>query len=275
MEYILALVIDKDCKVFLPLEKKDINALDEYTSKKYRNSDEIREHYKAKIDEYLRKNQEQIDRISETTHRHYRGSIVLLKPVMTYENGYNKLSYVRKKVLYKKHVATIPMMVSHQEVMKRFLVEDKIYANEEGLTKLIAAPRESFEVHPMCYHIYANNYYKASNLQGIRSWIKSCKNDYYRKVRLVSSAYEFVRREQLDKGQRPLPTIDSLYSLYLDSKKKKVNQTPKPPIVDETIEDKKYNIDGVNYYPDEIPFDLEELKRMDSEYQPDGLGPRL
>ena len=32
-----------------------------------------------------------------------------------------------------------------------------------------------------------------------------------------------------------------------------------------------FNIDGVNYYPGEVPFDNDELILMDSEFKPDGI----
>ena len=41
------------------------------------------------------------------------------------------------------------------------------------------------------------------------------------------------------------------------------------PIQNET--DEFYLIDGIRYRIEDIPFDIDDLKHMDSEYKPDGM----
>lgn len=273
MQYILSLVLDKDCQFFLSLKQfETLRQMDEFTSKNFLDSDEIRNKYQRKIEEYLSQNQEQLKKIGIATGRNFRGSIVILQEVK--KNG--KIDYIRKSIVYKKHVLLIPYMVCYQEVMKQFVKEDFVVSNETGIAKLIDF--KNYQSREIKRRIYKKSYHTATNTKAIASWIKRKKEDSYRKIRLLIKAYERIRSRQLSEQKTNiLPTIDSLYKTYLNDKKtsKEKVQVQEQPDERKMIEEEMHQFEGVKFHLDEMPFDLEDLLTMDTDFHPDGLGPKL
>ena len=117
MERTLSLVLDEDCKLSLTLMKDDAVKIDEFTTKKFENSEQIREYYKKQIDEFLEQNKNYINSITRNTGRKFRGRIVILES--REKNG--NLDYVEKRVLYKKHLVAFKELIKDKGTMIKFL----------------------------------------------------------------------------------------------------------------------------------------------------------
>lgn len=57
----------------------DYKKLDAYTMNHFANSEEVRQHFKEQIDNYLKKNQLILMQLNEKSKRNYRGSIVIIE----------------------------------------------------------------------------------------------------------------------------------------------------------------------------------------------------
>lgn len=259
MERILSLVLDDRGYRSLSLMQDDANVIDNFTTKKFEDSEQIREYFKDEIKEYLQKNQKYIDLITSSTGRKFRGRIVILE---IHEHR-TELEFIEKRVLYKKHLVAFKEMVKDKLTMKRFLKLEKIGYNEYNLRRLVSPFLER--------EINYSNFKVVSRVELIRREIKRDKNNFFDILRIISKAYE---QERL---YRPnLKTIDAIYKEHVQLKGSKDDRN----IQEDQSSNFSYNpngmckIDGVLYPIDEIPFDLEELMYMDTDYWPDGLGKR-
>ena len=61
MERTLSLVLDDECKISLTLMQDDAVKIDGFTSKKFENSEQIRDYFKKQIADFLEKNKVDIN----------------------------------------------------------------------------------------------------------------------------------------------------------------------------------------------------------------------
>lgn len=248
MERTLSLVLDEEGKINLTLMKKESNEIDDFTTKKFENSEQIREYFKEKIAIFLDENKAYIEEITKRTGKKFRGRIVILEA----KEMNSSLYFVEKRVLYKKHLVAFKEMVKDKDTMLKFLQLEKIGFNQYGFRKLISPF--------LTREIITTNFKVKSRVDFIRREIKKNSDNFYDILRIITKAYEIERKK------RGLPTIEAIYDRNKkESKKNQVNQ--------EADSKDFYLIDGVFYPIDDIPFDLEQLVRLDSNYRPDGLGP--
>ena len=247
MERTLSLVLDDEDKISLTLMKADSNDIDEFTTKKFENSEQIREYYKDKIEQFLNENNCYITEVTKKTGKKFRGRIVILEA----KEMNSSLYFVEKRVLYKKHLVAFKEMVNDKNTMLKFLQLEKIGFNQYGFRKLVSPF--------LTREIMMTNFKVKSRVDFIKREIKKNRDNFYDILRIITKAYEIERKK------RGLPTLDAIYEKNKKSKKTTVKHT------DETKD--FYLIDGVFYPIDDIPFDLDQLARLDTNYRPDGLGP--
>ena len=250
MERTLSLVLDNEGYNSLTLMKADSNEIDDFTTKTFDNSEQIREYYKDKIATFLEQNKSYISEVTRQTGKKFRGRIVILE---ANENN-SSLYFVEKRVLYKKHLIAFKEMVNDKNTMIKFLQLEKIGFNQYGFRRLISP----FLIKEITY----TNFKCKSRVDFIRKEIKNNKKNFYDILRIIAKAYEIERKK------RNLPTIDSIYE---KSKNKTKNLTCRS--TKENLEQDFYYVDGVYYPIDDIPFDLEQLSKLETNYRPDGLGP--
>ncbi len=248
MERTLSLVLDSDGYKSLTLMKADSIEIDDFTIKKFEDSEQIRKYYQKEIEKYLEENKNYVEAVTNQTGKKFRGRIVILEA----NEKDSSLYFIEKRVLYKKHLVAFKEMVNDKATMLKFLQLEKIGFNKYGFRKLISPF--------LTREIITTNYKVKSRVDFIRIEIKKNKKNFYDILRIIIKAYEIERKK------RNLPTIDEIY------KKNKNNLTKSFPNCEATIKD-FYLIDGFSYPIDDIPFDLDQLKNLDSEYKPDGLGP--
>ena len=247
MERTLSLVLDEEGFESLTLMQDEAVKIDEFTTKKFEDSEQIREYFKPQIEAYLKENKNYIAKISQERGKLFRGRIVILE---LHERD-NSLYFVEKRVLYKKNLVAFKEMVKDKLTMHRFLQLERIGFNQYGFRKLISP----FLTREIKY----TNYQVKSRVEFIRREIKRDKKDFYDILRIISKAYEMERKNR--------PNLKTIEAIYKESKKTLIEPIKKD------IEEKEYCvIGGVSYPIDEIPFDLDELRYMDTDFLPDGLG---
>lgn len=260
MERTLSLVLDDEGKISLTLMKDEADKIDSFTTKKFENSDQIREFYQKQITEFLEKNRNYIEAVSNRSGKRFNGRIVILEA----RDNNNSLRFVEKRVLYKKHLVAFKEMVKDKPTMEEFVKLERIGYNQYGFRKLVSPF--------VCREIKYGNFNVKSQVDLIRKEIKNSKTTFYDALRIITKAYGIERK------RRPyLKTIDAIYKKYLEEKenKKRIDHE----IVEEIVEDDKpsqnkdyFVIDGLTYHIEDIPFDLDDLVKMETEYRPDGLG---
>ena len=102
MKRYLSIVLDEKCMVSKTIIDGDSFKLDEYVSKRYNNSEEIRQEYDFIVDEFLERNKQMIENIEKKNNKKYRGQIVILEVL-------NDGSLKRVKVLYKNDMEKIKL----------------------------------------------------------------------------------------------------------------------------------------------------------------------
>lgn len=249
MERTLSLVLDEEGFKSLTLMKADALKIDDFTTKKFENSEQIRDYFKKEIEKYLEENKNYIKTINNGRGKLFRGRVVILEP---HEKD-GSLYFVEKRVLYKKNLFAFKEMIKDKLTMQRFLQLEKIGFNQYGFRKLIS-PFLTREIR------YAN-YQVKSKVDFIGKEIKKDKTSFYDILRIISKAYEMERRNR--------PSLKTIEAIYKESKAPSFEKTNSK---DENPKNDFYNFDGVFYPVDQIPFDLDELRYMDTDYLPDGLG---
>ncbi len=260
MERMLSLVLDDEGKKSLTLLAGDARKIDEFTTKKFENSDQIREYYKDKIDPYLQENANYLEAIQKRTGKNFKGRVVILEMC----NDDSSYYYRDRTVLYKKHIIAFKEMIKDRPTMQRFLELNKINYDYLGFKRLIS-PFLSREIKIV-------DYSKKSRVELIGREIR--KHDtYYEILRLLTKAYLEERKKRPD-----LKTIEAIYSDYLKTRnisQKNVleKQGCKERIIPKVDEDGYITIDGFRYSIDALPFDLEQLNKVDNiNFWFDGLG---
>lgn len=254
MKRTLSLVLDDNNTIVLNLTPEmETKELDKFTTSAFENSEQVRVHYKARIDAFLTSHKAYIEKVEQASGKKFQGWITLLE---LRESRSGEVSLERVRVLYAKYVAVLPSIITYQAVLKEYQKQYNIRANIYGLRKLTSATSYIVD------YIHSKKFSSSSVKNVILQWAKSGpeKASYYERLRLLIKSYEIVRK------QLNLPTIDALYK----KAKKPHLQFPQQEIEEE---DNTTVIDGVKYRFDDIP-GLEEDVLADSDYHPDGLGPR-
>ena len=248
MERTLSLVLDDRGYRSLTLMKDEGYEIDKFTAHNFEDHEQIRNYFKNEIKKYLKENAKYVDLVRASTGREFRGRIVILEA----HEYQGRLEFDDKRVLYKKHLVAFNEMVKDKNTMKKFLQLERIGVNQYGLRGLVSP----FLVREIRFA----DFKVVSQVNLIKKELKRNKRDFFDILRMMTKAYESERKN------RPLPTIDAIYK---ESKKKDMEE-----LIEVTKKEPKefYNIDGVDYRIDDIPFDLDDLRRMDTEYRPDGLG---
>jgi hypothetical protein len=260
----LCLVLDEFGLERLVLEKGENFKIDEYTSKNFENSRQIRAKYKHQIDEYLNKNKYNMALKYDIN---YKGRIV----IVTQADGNN----IMKKVLYKKHIVAFNEIIKDKEIMIKF----SLYQRGKKNKSLV----------PDQFHYMIRSPWNKKNSVKtyINNWIKEEKQkqlDYYEIIRDMMIVYEKERNKYY------LPSIDEIYDLYEKEKEQriiskiqqkgslKLQQNTMHTIVSnsiETTEEKMYCVNGNKYTIDELHLlDLEDID-SDSEYIPDVMSENI
>lgn len=261
MERTLSLVLDDEGKISLTLMKDEANKLDDFTTKNFENSEEIRNFFKDKIEKYLEENKKYVETVTKKTGKKFRGRIIILEVIEEDSNLY----FIEKRVLYKKHLIAFKELVKDEKTMKRFLKLEKIGYNQYRFRRLVSP----FLVR----EISTADYRKNNRVEIIRREIKKSKKNFYDMLRIICKAYEYER------GARNLPTIDMIYKNYKETKEQELMQIPVKKghgiIRNEDLDDEQFiSIDGQLFPINEAP-DLDILKKgIDTDYSPDGLGQR-
>ena len=204
MERCLSLVLDKEARISLTLEKMEAKALDEYISKNFTSSEDVRKKYSKQIEAYLAGHQNFIKEVEENNGKSYAGSIVITELQ-------DDLTVKRIKVLYKKDIRIFKEISKNKKFI--LAVENRDYINYINSIK----NKENY------YRIFAEYYakelrFRSENPNHFKritgSWREAIKESryYYEIIRRVLKEYE-----QRYKGLRlDSPTV--VYSKYLEER---------------------------------------------------------
>lgn len=204
MERCLSLVLDKEAGISLTLEKMEAKALDEYISKNFTSSEDVRKKYSKQIEAYLAEHQNFIKEVEESNGKRYAGSIVITELQ-------DDLTVKRIKVLYKKDIRIFKEISKNKKFI--LAIENRDYINYINSIK----NKENY------YRIFAEYYakelrFRSENLNHFKritgSWREAIKESryYYEIIRRVLKEYEQRYKElKLDS-----PTV--VYSKYLEER---------------------------------------------------------
>lgn len=204
MERCLSLVLDKEARISLTLEKMEARELDEYISKNFTSSEDVRKKYSKQIEAYLAGHQNFIKEVEENNGKSYAGSIVITELQ-------DDLTVKRIKVLYKKDIRIFKEISKNKKFI--LAVENRDYINYINSIK----NKENY------YRIFAEYYakelrFRSENPNHFKritgSWREAIKESryYYEIIRRVLKEYEQRYKElKLDS-----PTV--VYSKYLEER---------------------------------------------------------
>lgn len=188
MERSLCLLIGKEplpqAINYLELTKPvtDSRKLDAYIMNHFSNSDEVREHFKEEIENYLKQNEKIILEIKQRTGKNYRGSIAIIE---------NKNGELRKlKVLYSDTCEKVQELLNDIVFMQRLALEDE---NRKGkYLKLFS----NYEIDSILSR-NGQNYSLKEVKTILKIWKERLKNDFYGtdKLRNILKQYEEYKKE--------------------------------------------------------------------------------
>ncbi|MBE6149802.1 MAG: hypothetical protein E7170_03675 [Firmicutes bacterium] len=255
----LCLILDTEGKYRIVLESGNLEEIDEYTSKKFSNSTDIRNKYKKQIDEFLKQYENQI---KNSKNPNYKGRIALVLP----EKVGSKIEDYQRSVLYRKHIIVFNQLIRNEEAMNAFAYyeknkEDKIVS--DFICDMIRKPWNR----------------RNGNRQHINEWLRTIKkqpNIYYQVVRDLLMTYN-----ELTNKKPYLKSIDNIYDDYIKEEERKIQERLalkgqlklQTDTQHEVVEDNEimYQINGSKWNVDELTlFDLDEIDET-SEYIPDAL----
>lgn len=191
---------------YLELVTMDSKDLDEYISKKFNSSEEIRKKYSSKIMPFLEQHSTFLSRVQSETGKKYDSSIVITE-------FHNDLTVERKKVLYKKD------MILFKEVIKnrKFILTLENY----DYLRSVSAKTNGEQYRRIFPEYYGKELrFHCFNDEQLRKiigqWRTSLKESshYYDFIRTVLKEYQ-NRYKELG-----LDSPDVIYSNYLSRKKK-------------------------------------------------------
>ena len=259
MQRSLSLVLDPEFRLCLNLKKDEADEIDNFTTKNFESSEDIRKCFDKQIKQFLEENKRYIYEVEHRSGKRFRGRIVILEAV----NKNDSLILIEKRVLYKKHKIAFNELVKDKKTMLKFLEFENIGFIQYGYRRLIS-PFLSGKIKFLDYNV-------KSRVDFVKKELR--QNNFYDILRILIKAYEFERK------RRNLPTIDEIYenSKRQNDKVADYQNLPNSDYNKNTIEingEKYVNIDGFLIPIPEAP-DLEELERLFrsglTDYSPDGI----
>ena len=205
MERCLSLVLDKDGRISLTLEKMEARALDEYISKNFTSSEDIRKKYSKKIETYLSEHKNFIKEVEDNNGKRYAGSIVITELQ-------DDLTIKKYKVLYKRDMRIFKEITNIEKFV--LAVENRDYINCVNALKNTDRYSRIFSDYygkELRFRCFTPSMFKRI-VGSWRNWIKE-RSIYFEIVRAVLKEYDLRYKElKLDS-----PTV--VYSKYLEEKK--------------------------------------------------------
>jgi len=256
MQRTLSLVLNEDCTKNLTLMIGDSKEIDNFT-KNFEDSEQIREHFKEQIDEYLKQNENYLNNQTRLN----RGRIVVLEAHKVDDH----LEYVQKKVLYKKHFVAFDEIIKDKSTMQRFVCIQRQYVNETAVQRTLVS---QFVID----RIKCSNFNVPSQVNLIKRELKKDRN-YNDILRAMVKAYELEREHR-----ELLPTIDCIYAVKKNSKKQNKKENVESLMSVQAEENDLQQLTFINGEPHDIQdIELDKINPSDdlSGLIPDGLGPRI
>ena len=267
MQRSLSLVLDPEFRLCLNLKKDEADEIDDFTTKNFESSLDIRKCFDKQIKQFLEENKRYIYEVEHRSGKKFRGRIVVLEAT----NKNDSLILIEKRVLYKKHKSAFKEMVKDKKTMLKFLEFENIGAIQYGYRRLIS----QFLRQQITYLDYNSK----SKVNFITKELK--QKNFYDILRIIVKAYEFERKK------RNLPTIEEIYERSKKSKDSNHQSDIDPNEDVEPSSAPNYNknrieingeiytrVDGVLTPIPELS-ELEELKRLLkaglTDYSPDGI----
>jgi len=192
--------------IYLELEKMDSRELDEYISKKFNSSEEIRKRYQSEINQFLQNHSSFLSRVQEETGKKYDGSIVITELQ-------DDLTIERKKVLYKKDIIQFNEIIKNKKFILSlesydYLCNQSAYRSGEKYRRIFP------EYYGKEFKFYCYNEQKFKKIMGQWKTMLKKSSNYYDIIRKVLKEYQ-NRYKELG-----LDSLDVVYSNYLNRKKK-------------------------------------------------------
>lgn len=198
----LCLVLDMTGNCRLTLKSGELSEIDKYTSKKFNDSEEIKQYYKKEIDDFLKENEENL---KNSNNPNYKGRICMVLP----EKVGHEITDYQRSILYKKHIIIFNELLNNRDAMCEFAYyeknkKDKIVS--DFICDIIRKPwnrRNSTSTH-------------------INEWLKTIKKQpdiYYQVIRDLLTSYENARKKK--------PYLRSIEQIYEDYIIKEKSKTPK------------------------------------------------
>ena len=267
MQRSLSLVLDPEFRLCLNLKKDEADEIDNFTTKNFESSLDIRKCFDKQIKQFLEENKRYIYEVEHRSGKKFRGRIVVLEAT----NKNDSLILIEKRVLYKKHKSAFKEMVKDKKTMLKFLEFENIGAIQYGYRRLIS----QFLRQQITYLDYNSK----SKVNFITKELK--QKNFYDILRIIVKAYEFERKK------RNLPTIEEIYERNKKTKSSNHQSDVDPNEDVEPSSAPNYNknrieingeiyvrVDGVLTPIPELS-ELEELKRLFNagltDYCPDGI----
>lgn len=262
MQVELCLVLDTFGYHRLVLKKGSSYEIDEYTSKNFENSNQIREKYEKEIYNFLSSYK---NKLEQSDNPNYNGRIAIVIPSKIGED----INFYQRKVIYKKHIITFNEAIKNKDLMVSFSLYER---KKSHYSKSL--------VTDYFHHMIRMPWNNKSLIKTyINGWIKEEKEkkiDYYEIVRDMLIVYENER-----KYKKNLLSFDERYELYKKEKllKKlsknnfKLEKNTNHVALEKHFEEEKFfNVNGNKYTIDELHLlDIEDID-LESDYIPDVLG---
>lgn len=267
MQRSLSLVLDPEFRLCLTLLKDEADKIDDFTTKNFESSLDIRKCFDKQIKQFLEENKRYIYEVEHRSGKKFRGRIVVLEAT----NKNDSLILIEKRVLYKKHKNVFKELVKDKKTMLKFLEFENIGFIQYGYRRLIS----QFLRQQITYLDY-------NSKRKVDLIIKELKQkNFYDILRVIVKAYEFERKK------RNLPTIEEIYERNKKSKSPNhqsdvdPNEDVEPSSVPNynksqiEINDEIYTrVDGVLTHISDLS-ELEEIKKLFNagltDYCPDGI----
>lgn len=191
--------------IMLTLETKESKELDEYISKSFNSSDEIRKKYADIISAFLKQHQNMIQRIENETGKKYSGSIVITE-------FHDDLTLERKRVIYKKDIILFKEITKNKKFVLE--LENRDYINYQKNKQEYTRIFSDFFGKELRFNCTSDAKYN----RVLGQWRNAIKGAfcYYDIIRRVLKEYESRYK---DLG---LDSLDVIYSKYTGNKQKKI-----------------------------------------------------
>lgn len=256
MERCLSLVLDKDAKISLTLEKMEAKDLDMYISKNFNSSEEIRLKYADKISVYLEQYSNFITEVEENNGRRYRGSIVITELQ-------DDLTIERKKVIYKKDIRIFREITKNRKFVEDLEAHDYLMSQNDPKYRRIFSDD---------YGKYIRFYTKTENrFNTIMGQWRNVIKDYYLYYEVIRQTLSYYDKKYQDKNLG-LSSLNKVYSDYL--KRKEERKKEKEIHYEEVVEEPKFE-EPIRYKSgadeEDYPGDLERWERSQISTEDEGL----